>query len=569
MLKKAIVILLVCMLLLSGCTGDKVTSTTNSSQDTSVSSDIQSSDDSSSNMSSEDNSSSEDAVSSQDEELIDLEESDDGTLGDSIFDMDFDFSDEDFNFDFDEEEFVLAGEDLRPTGNTAKLLNDIKGGADAEAEKLRSSILKNSQDLKPKDSRFTFYISEKNGDDDNDGTSPATAWKTPDAILVNSYKVSSGATILFERGGYYRVNTSVPLKSGVSYGAYGTGAKPVLTASIKNYANELLWTPSHKKYVWMCEIKNNIDIGNIIFEHGEKTGIKQSKLANLSKNFHFFSDEGNGKLYMYLNTGNPGVVFKSIDLCPRVLIMSGVGKVSDVVIDNLCLKYSGAFGVSINGTAQNIKISNCEIGWIGGSFMPHSAGSRYGNGIEFYGSTINCLVQNNWVYQVYDAGISHQGVEAIMKNITFDKNLIEFCTWSIEVWNTDEDGNDNEDDNYEVYEDLFYTNNIMRFAGMGWAQQRFVTEYDSHFNCWNYLQKTLENMKISGNIFDTAAVNLIHWKSGEKQPGVTISGNTYYQSFEGVAKWENSSLIAKNQATLEEAIKVFDTNPVKIQWIGD
>ncbi len=528
------------------------------------------------NSSKDDTSSKDEDKGSEDDEFIDLEDPDDGTLGDDIFDMDFDLSDDDLDFSGSEEdEFVLKGPDFRPTGNTAALMSNLKGGADAEAEKLRNEILNSATDIKPKDSRFTFYISEKNGDDDNDGTTPETAWKTTDALQLNMYKVGNGSTVLFERGGLYRVNTAVQLKSGVSYGAYGKGEKPMLTSSTKNYANELLWKPSHKKYVWMCDIKHYIDIGNIVFEHGKQTGTKQSKLANLSKNFDFYSDEANGVCYLYLNTGNPGVMFKSIDLCPRVMVMSAIGKVEDIVIDNLCMKYSGAFGVSVNGTAKNMKITNCEIGFMGGSYMPHSAGSRYGNGIEFYGNAIDCLVQNNWVYQVYDAGITHQGDEAEMKNITFDKNLIEYCTWSIEVWNTDEDGNDSEDDNIEIYEDLFYTNNIMRFAGLGWAQQRHVNEYDSHINCWNNLQKTLKNMQISGNIFDTAAVNLIHWRydeknwgSAEEQQGVTISGNTYYQSYEGIAHWGKHDLTASDQATLEDAIKVFDSNPTKIGWIG-
>lgn len=571
MFKKAIVTILVCMLLLSGCKGEKVTSTPDSSQNTSLSSDVQTGDDTSS-----DNSSSEDDTSSEEEEFIDLDDFDDDTLGDSIFDIDFDFDEDSFDFSSDdEEEFILKGPDFRPTGNTAALMSNLKGGSDAEADKLRNEILYSSDDIKPRDSRFTFYISEKNGDDDNDGTTPETAWKTTDALQLNMYKINNGATVLFERGGIYRVNASVQLKSGVYYGAYGKGEKPMLTSSTKNYANELLWKPSHKKYVWMCEIKSYIDIGNIVFDHGKQIGNKRSKLANLSQNYDFYSDEGNGYCYLYLNTGNPGVKYESIDLCPRVIVMSGRGKVEDVLVDNICMKYSGAFGVSINNTSKNVRVTNCEIGFMGGSYMPNSGGSRYGNGIEFYGNAIDCLVQNNWVYQVYDAGITHQGTESVMKNITFDKNLVEYCTWSIEVWNTDEDGNDDEDDNYEVYEDLYYTNNILRFAGLGWAQQRFVNEYDSHFNSWDHIQPYCKNMQIKGNIFDVGAVNLIHWGIRKEDfgiatenVGVTVSGNTYYQSYEGVADWGQLDLTATDQTTLEEAIKQLDSNPVKVQWIG-
>ncbi len=80
-----------------------------------------------------------------------------------------------------------------------------------------------------------IYISNS-GNDANAGNSPAAAWKTIGKL--NSYKgLSSGDSVLFNRGDvfYGTINLSAngaPAQA-VTYGAYGTGAKPVITGFTK------------------------------------------------------------------------------------------------------------------------------------------------------------------------------------------------------------------------------------------------------------------------------------------------------------------------------------------------
>jgi len=77
-----------------------------------------------------------------------------------------------------------------------------------------------------------FYIG-KNGNDANNGLSPAQAWKTPAPLAVVSF--SPGDSVLFERGGVYRgffsINQSGNASAPIVVSAYGTGAKPVLSGS--------------------------------------------------------------------------------------------------------------------------------------------------------------------------------------------------------------------------------------------------------------------------------------------------------------------------------------------------
>lgn len=72
-----------------------------------------------------------------------------------------------------------------------------------------------------------YYVSNK-GNDGNDGRSPETAWATLDR--VNEAPLQYGDAVFFERGGVWR-NTTVETKEGVTYSAYGEGAKPRICAS--------------------------------------------------------------------------------------------------------------------------------------------------------------------------------------------------------------------------------------------------------------------------------------------------------------------------------------------------
>jgi AraC-like DNA-binding protein len=63
------------------------------------------------------------------------------------------------------------------TYNTAPLFNEQHSSYDAEAEKMRLAILNADSVVGPSLTGSTYYISPK-GDDQNDGLSPQTAWRT-------------------------------------------------------------------------------------------------------------------------------------------------------------------------------------------------------------------------------------------------------------------------------------------------------------------------------------------------------------------------------------------------------
>lgn len=76
-------------------------------------------------------------------------------------------------------------------------------------------------------SATTYYVSA-NGNDLYTGTSATTPWKTVSRLRTASF--TSGDQVLFRRGDTWREELDVPASS-LTVGAYGTGARPILTGA--------------------------------------------------------------------------------------------------------------------------------------------------------------------------------------------------------------------------------------------------------------------------------------------------------------------------------------------------
>jgi hypothetical protein len=76
-----------------------------------------------------------------------------------------------------------------------------------------------------------YYVDAINGLDTNNGTSTSTAWQT--TTKVGAFTFSAGDSCLFKRGqtftGGFYVNNGGTAGNPVTYGAYGTGANPIIS----------------------------------------------------------------------------------------------------------------------------------------------------------------------------------------------------------------------------------------------------------------------------------------------------------------------------------------------------
>lgn len=410
-----------------------------------------------------------------------------------------------------------------------------------------------------------FYVSEK-GNDEKDGLTPESAWKTIKRVNADAGEVAYGDTVLFERGGIYRGSTK--LISGVTYGSYGQGEKPCLYGSLRNYAEESLWEATSTEHIWKLNVGTMKDIGNLVFDHGKAWAMKRLEMT-LSEDFDFWHDQEGQELYLYSSTGNPGLVYEDIEVCSNDHIMYGPTQyMKDILIENLCLKYTGAHGICFRHGSKNITVRNCEIGYIGGSMLDETV--RYGNGFEVVDGCCDILVENNWVYQCYDAGITHQSSfqpGCVQENIVFRGNLIEYCNYSIEYYVSEENG---------IIEDTVYENNILRYAGFGFGSENRIgsdTSVLSHICCYSRMMPS-KNFIIRNNVLDTSLrfLTAIGCTNDKEGLGPTMVGNHYIQSsnqegnVELIKLWEQErkervAISIRSQEEMESVVSRIDMKP--------
>ena len=451
------------------------------------------------------------------------------------------------------------------------------GGALKEAQAMREKVLnsKNTAEIY-KWSGKTYYVSP-DGDDKNDGLSPKTAIRTLNADAIYLSPPKPGDAILFERGGVWRMTNSIKAYEGVVYGSYGKGEKPTFVGSIKNYAKAEYWNASNKENVWKLTVADT-DIGLIVFNHGEMVGWKKyNGVTTLENNGDYYYNSKDETIYLYFDKGNPGKYFKDIEIALKKHAI-GISK-DNVVIDNLRIKYYAHHGISMSNN-KNTKITNCEIGFIGGATQTET--TRLGNCIQQWNSTDKQLVENCWLYQAYDTGYTWQGRDAAgnhldsntttgagenvyYRNIDVKNNVIEYCCYAVEFWH-----NDNGVPCLAKVENFNIQNNVLRQNGYGWSEGQ---RPDKNGNAIYVNQRwfpNAKNCKIQNNILDLSKRMLVYWSfTGGPYGEWEINGNTYYQSKnvknEGV--WYGGLKETTNQSELASAVATFDNSPKLVKWL--
>lgn len=421
----------------------------------------------------------------------------------------------------------------------------------------------------------TYYVSNV-GDDANDGRTPATAWATLGRI--SEAELAPGDGVLLCRGDLFR--GMIKTKPGVTYGAYGKGEKPRLYGWDFDLADPKLWEETDAAHhIWKMK-KKILDPGTLVFNGGEAHSYKlipsyirgkfvcrddESKefvmAAEMQRDldiFWYFTElmtdkpsKGEdfpvpdmcsaslGDLYLRCDKGNPGEVFASIEAVTR-RVGFAVGSNANVHIDNICMMYIGHHGVAAGGPCvEGLRVTNCEIGWVGGTIQ-HYLGTdpnypqggrgtvtRFGNGIEIYGGCKNYEVSNCYIYQSYDAGITHQvtthGKQRVMENVLYKDNVIEDCVYSIEYFLDMTNG-----DTESYMKNIEMCGNILRRSGYGWGQQRHNYHTPAHIKGWSFTNKASE-YRVHHNVFDRAAYRMLHLVAKEQESCPEMWGNTYIQ----------------------------------------
>ncbi|MBR5309364.1 MAG: S-layer homology domain-containing protein [Clostridia bacterium] len=411
----------------------------------------------------------------------------------------------------------------------------------------RIDEIRNTASALPETEGRRIYVSNK-GNDSNDGLSESS----PLATIQAAQKIAKkGDSVLLERGGEWRINFRST--AGVSYGAYGTGAKPIINGNLNgNVADEKYWSlVEGTTNIWKFRDKIK-DVGNIIYDDGsiytdkivpaindrleltdKNHKVYDPKTSHTANNTFFMvydnitsrtlnMSSAMGTLYLRCDEGNPGKVYNKIELASYG---HAIVATSNNHFDNLCIMYAGCHGITA-GTCENLVITNCEIGWIGGSnqYLRDGKTTRYGNGIQIYGGCNGFTIDNCYVYECYDAGISPQysavGTnEIILRKIYYTNNVIDKCIYNIEYFMGAVESGDAE----RYIETMHYTGNILARSGYGWGMD---PSRSACIKGWDHYNKASDFI-IKDNIILNPAYNAYHIGADFAGWLPDLSGNTY------------------------------------------
>ena len=424
---------------------------------------------------------------------------------------------------------------------TPEYLSELDNLAEGKLE----SILKCKNTVYTSDN--IFFIAD-DGDDSNDGKSESSPWKTLSHLADDH--IVPGSVVHFKRGNIWRGGFTA--RPGVTYTSYGEGEKPRLYGSPYNAAEHGTWTLTDTPDVYVYSERIKIDVGGIFFDNATSHGVKLipnyidgkpvfdrtyrapfTSYRDLAHDLDFFHDFGEpvttseigGLLYLCSKNGNPGERFSDIEfnLRQNVIRASGDG----ITFDNISVMYGGAHGIGA-GTVNDLTIRNCFIGYIGGGIQLYRDGvvTRFGNGIEIYGGCKNFTIENCYVTECYDAGITHQlssggENECLHVNVNFKNNLITNCVYGIEYFL----GASKDNLKRREMHDIFYRNNHIRNSGLGWGNQRPDTDCQAAIKGWDHRNEAY-NFIIENNILEYSSWNLIHAGCGIDKWAPTVINNT-------------------------------------------
>ena len=446
----------------------------------------------------------------------------------------------------------------------------------AEADTKAQSIINSASAYTKKDVKGTsYYISSINGDDKNDGKSPATAWKS----FTNLYKIwqnglvvtsipKAGDGVFLERGSVFRQYEAgeydcLKLAQGVIYGAYGTGEKPLITNSFDLGSKTGKWVATEWENVWRLDADIHDMPGNIVFKKGDREswgifvmvsdpknpfsgensvpygwvsngeesfesgGVPFSSPGDLCHNLEYIGDIENGGLWLYCDKGNPGEVYDEIIISRSgdLVKYEGGSRLTTMPtrLDNVAVKYTGGGGFFMFG-AENVYVTNCVFEWIGGQYQSYKDGNvRFGNAVQNWGSCDGVVITDCYFKDIYDAAVTTQGRTGVMRNFYSNGCVLDKCDLSYEFFN---DGNDGESELVNLY----LTDNYVIDNGIGFCDVR--TDRRSGFLWTSYgLYPTLvENFHYERNvnILSTEFAVIAHNVAFGQTAGLILKDNTYF-----------------------------------------
>ncbi len=319
----------------------------------------------------------------------------------------------------------------------------------------------------------TAYYVSNDGDDNNDGLTPETAWQTLDKVARASGAwdaagiLQAGDAVFFRRGDIYRIDSEHGFSigtDGITLSAYGDGSKPIITGSSENGSGaekwELVFDDFSGRKIWKY-YRDMRDVSMIVLNDGEAITTRvyeyydgndyisceangwyqhedvgmtlmeallpleeamTENLSIISRPTRSDPDGGYGEcgigpLYLRCDEGNPGELYSSIEFSEYYLLGNVWLDACNTVFDNLNFQCNGTAFFKCGRSCKEIigtQIQNCEFAYGGGSVTNYIA-TESGltivgvMGDGIYNIVRNTTIENNYFHNSKLPAVTYEG----------------------------------------------------------------------------------------------------------------------------------------------------------------
>lgn len=312
------------------------------------------------------------------------------------------------------------------------------------------------------------------------------------------------------------------------------------------------------------------DVGNIIFNN-QSCGVKKWSQADLSQQGDFWYDASTHSVKVY-STSNPASFYSDIEVESQNTRSIEASNKSYITIQDFDVRYSD-YAIWVSGdpdqgiSAHDVTVRGCDVSFVGGGQWQGTV--RGGNAIEITGNAYNVVVENNRVWDIYDAGVALEvyatwyGVAANQHDIIIRNNVVWNCEYSLCLSSDSSTANN-----------IYFENNTCAYAGFGWSEgQRGSGENGNNagYNMWvQERDSTVTNLYVRNNIFyesfTTGVLTAIYNSVGGFSDDIAgmaslhLDHNLYYESSGNVAFMQNYAGYTSAQFAQYQAHWAYDAH---------
>lgn len=439
---------------------------------------------------------------------------------------------------------VVPSEETKAQPLTVQKQAELEAGLQAAIDAILTTdneIVKSDTYIPGETYTGTAYYISNEGDDGQDGLTPETAWRTMENVFRKADwgddKFQAGDAIFLRRGDIFRlpewaVSISV---DGLTFSAYGEGAKPILTSSTENGAGaekwNLVWEDETGAKIWEF-YKGVRDTAMVVLDDGEKlatrvyeyydgeqyydftyevwsmdvgvekggvVGSVQTPQEALTEDLTILSRptrtgdqliiSERGPLYLRCDQGNPGELYHSIEFSEYEAHGLIWLDACNTVFDNISFRCNGNSYMKSPSEhwkeVENTLVQNCEFAYGGGS-------------VTYY--------QNEGgIFQVIVQG---DGIYTVVRNTTVRNNYFHDAPSTCTTYEASQDDNEPVSGYYHTLDNVMVNT--------------FAIRFDSTSNALKYL----DSLIIRGNqIWNTGASD--HEKFYYAEGGICMAPNFY------------------------------------------